>query len=319
MQIASSVVDAPLALSSASSGPASASSSGSSSASTAASSSPKPHPWARYLRGTTALFFMVHAVALGGAIWFWSWQGLALAVGVYFARMFVVTAAYHRYFAHRAYKTSRWFQFILALGAQSAAQWGVIWWASHHRWHHKHSDEVSDVHSAKRSGFWYSHVGWVLGSSWDETDPALVADLARFPELRFLNRPGIEILPTVVLALAFLLIGGLPGLIWGFMVSTVLLWHGSFSINSLAHLFGKRRYDTSDDSRNNWLLAILTTGEGWHNNHHHYQSSANQGFRWWEIDVTFYMLRLMALCGLVWDLRRPPAEVVRDVATKAAA
>jgi stearoyl-CoA desaturase (delta-9 desaturase) len=273
----------------------------------------KRHPWARYLRGTTALFFAVHAVALGGAVWFWSWQGLALAVGVYFARMFVVTAAYHRYFAHRAFKTSRWFQFVMALGAQSAAQRGVIWWASHHRWHHKHSDEPADVHSAKRRGFWYSHVGWVLGSEWDETDPALVADLARFPELRFLNKPYIEILPTVVLALAFLVIGGLPGLIWGFMVSTVLLWHGSFSINSLAHLFGKRRYDTSDDSRNNWLLAILTTGEGWHNNHHHYMSSANQGFRWYEIDVTFYMLRLLALCGLVWDLRRPPPEVVADI------
>ena len=162
-------------------------------------------------------------------------------------------------------------------------------------------------------GFWYSHVGWILADAWAETDKTLVGDLARFPELRLLNKPGIEVLPTVLLALAFLIFGGLPGLIWGFMVSTVLLWHGSFSINSLAHVIGRRRYATTDDSRNNWLLALLTTGEGWHNNHHHYQSSANQGFRWWEIDITYYLLRVMQACGLVWDLRRPPPEVVADV------
>jgi stearoyl-CoA desaturase (delta-9 desaturase) len=269
--------------------------------------------WLRLLRGTTVLFVAVHAVALFGAIWFWSWHGLALAIGVYFARMFVVTAAYHRYFAHRAFKTSRWFQFVLALGAQSAAQRGVLWWSSHHRWHHKHSDQPGDVHSAKLRGFWHSHVGWILADDWAETDHALVADLSRYPELRFLNRPGIEVAPTVLLALAFLLIGGLPALIWGFMVSTVLLWHGSFSINSLAHVIGKRRYATTDDSRNHWLLALLTTGEGWHNNHHHYQSSANQGFHWWEVDITYYMLRIMSFCGLVWDLRRPPPETVADV------
>ena len=270
--------------------------------------------WTGFLRGTTPLFLSVHLVALFGAIWFWSWKGLALSIFVYFCRMFVVTAAYHRYFAHRAFKTSRWFQFVLALGAQSAAQRGVLWWAGHHRWHHKHSDEQADVHSAKLRGFWYSHVGWVLGDEWGDTDTAAVGDLARYPELRFLNKAGIEILPTVLLALAFLIFGGLPGLIWGFMVSQVMLWHGSFSINSLAHLFGKRRYATSDDSRNSWWLAIITTGEGWHNNHHHYQSSANQGFRWWEIDVTYYLLRAMALCGLVWDLRRPPPEVLADTA-----
>jgi len=249
--------------------------------------------------------------ALAGVVYLgWSWSGFVLAITSYFIRMIVVTAGYHRYFSHRAFKTSRFFQFILALGAQSAAQKGVLWWAGHHRWHHKYSDLPQDVHSAKLKGFFYSHVGWVLSSNWNETDHKSVGDLARFPELRFLNRTEIQLLPTVALALVFLGIGGLHALTWGFFVSTVLLWHGSFSINSLAHLFGSRPYATEDDSRNNWLLALLTTGEGWHNNHHHYQSSANQGFRWWEVDVTYYVLRVLEMCGVVWDLRRPPPETV---------
>src|SRR4051794_2156052 len=261
--------------------------------------------WTGYFRVTSLAFWGVHVAAVVGIIaGGWSWSGAALALGAYFVRMIVVTAAYHRYFSHRAFKTSRWFQFLLALGAQSAAQKGVIWWASHHRWHHKYSDTPKDVHSAKLRGFWYSHMGWILGDSWSGTESGMVSDLRKFPELRALNHPAIELLPTVALALGFLLIGGMPALVWGFMVSTVLLWHGSFSINSLSHLFGRRRYATNDDSRNNWLLAIITTGEGWHNNHHHYQSAANQGFRWWEIDTTYYVLRLLAAVGLVWDLRR---------------
>jgi stearoyl-CoA desaturase (delta-9 desaturase) len=272
-----------------------------------------------YLRVTSLAFWGVHLAALIGVIALgWSWSGAALALGSYFVRMIVVTAGYHRYFAHRAFKTSRAFQFLLALGAQSAAQKGVLWWASHHRWHHKYSDTPKDVHSAKLRGFWYSHIGWIMGKGWDQTDHSMVADLAKFPELRALDRSIVHILPTVALALAFLFLGGGHALVWGYFVSTVLLWHGSFSINSLAHLFGKRRYKTSDDSRNNWALALLTTGEGWHNNHHHYQSSANQGFRWWEIDVTYYVLRLLALMGLIWDLRRPPREVIADAADAAA-
>ncbi len=259
------------------------------------------------------MFWAVHVAAVVGVAYVGvSWRGVGLAVAAYFIRMFVVTAAYHRYFSHRAFKTSRAFQFVLALGAQSAAQRGVLWWASHHRSHHKHSDTERDVHSAKLRGFWYSHLGWLMRPDWNGTDEGLVSDLARYPELRFLDRMEIQMLPTVALAVAFLIIGGLPALVWGYFVSTVLLWHGCFSINSVAHVFGRKRYATGDESRNNWLLALATTGEGWHNNHHHYQSSANQGFRWWEIDVTYYLLRLMAAVGLVWDLRRPPREVVED-------
>jgi stearoyl-CoA desaturase (delta-9 desaturase) len=287
--------------------------------SASAATIPASPPRVGYVRVTSLAFWGVHVAAVIGVVALgWSWSGVALALGSYFVRMIVVTAGYHRYFAHRAFKTSRAFQFLLALGAQSAAQKGVLWWASHHRWHHKHSDTPSDVHSARLRGFWYSHIGWVMGREWDKTDHTLVADLAKFPELRALDWWGVHILPTVALALAFLFLGGGHGLVWGYFVSTVLLWHGSFSINSLAHLFGKRRYATGDDSRNNWALALLTTGEGWHNNHHHYQSSANQGFRWWEVDITYYVLRLLASLGLVWDLRRPSREVVMDYSGAAA-
>ena len=186
----------------------------------------------------------------------------------------------------------------------------MLWWAGHHRHHHKHSDGPQDIHSARRSGFWHSHIGWILGPDWDHTNTALIGDFAKFPELRVLNHSAVNILPAVALAFAFCALGGWHALVWGFFVSTVMLWHGSFSINSLSHLFGKRRYETGDDSRNNWALAILTTGEGWHNNHHHYQSSANQGFRWWEIDVTFYVLRVLEVFGLVWELRRPSPAVI---------
>jgi stearoyl-CoA desaturase (Delta-9 desaturase) len=233
-----------------------------------------------------------------------------LAVAAYFVRMVVVTAGYHRYFSHRSFKTSRAFQFLLALGSQSAAQKGVLWWASYHRWHHKHSDTPEDVHSAQQLGFWYAHVGWILGPGNNGTRMDLVADLAKYPELRFLNRKAVQLLPALAYALACLALGGLHGLVWGFFVSTVLLWHGTFTINSLAHMLGRRRYATTDDSRNSLALALLTTGEGWHNNHHHYQSSARQGFRWWEVDVTYYVLRLLAAVGLVWDLRRVPPEAL---------
>jgi stearoyl-CoA desaturase (delta-9 desaturase) len=262
-----------------------------------------------YFREGALPFWLVHVAALAGVLYCGpSWAGVGLAIASYFIRMVVVTAAYHRYFSHRSFKTSRAFQFLLAFAAQSTAQKGVLWWASHHRHHHKYSDTPEDVHSARQRGFWYAHLGWILGPGNNHTRLELVGDLAKYPELRFLNRGKVQLLPALVYALACLALGGVHGLVWAFLVSTVLLWHGTFTINSLAHMFGRRRYETTDDSRNSLALALLTTGEGWHNNHHHYQSSARQGFRWWEIDVTYYVLRALAAVGLIWDLRKvPPA------------
>jgi stearoyl-CoA desaturase (delta-9 desaturase) len=253
-------------------------------------------------------FFVVHALAIGGVVWLgWSWWGLALAIALYYVRMFGVTGGYHRYFSHRSYRTSRAMQFVLALLATSSSQKGVIWWASHHRTHHKYSDLEGDIHSTKIDGFWWSHVGWILSTKYEATDESKVKDLVGYPELRWLDRWFL--VPPIALGVGLWLVGGWWALVWGMFVSTSLLWHGTFTINSLTHVIGTRRYATTDNSRNNWFLALITMGEGWHNNHHYYQRSTNQGFFWWEIDLTYYVLRALAAVGLVWDLHTPPKKI----------
>lgn len=255
-----------------------------------------------------APFFAVHVVAVAGVFWLgWSWKGALLAVALYYARMFLVTGVYHRYFSHRSYKTSRAFQFVLAVLTMTSVQKGVLWWASHHRTHHRNSDQPTDVHSVLQDGFWWSHVGWIVSRQYEETDLSRIKDLARFPELRFLDR--FHGLVTLGYAACLWFAGGTWALYWGFFVSTTLLWHGTFTINSLTHVFGSQRYVTTDNSRNHLLLALITMGEGWHNNHHYYQRSVNQGFFWWEIDPTFYLLRVLSWLGLVWDLHTVPPHV----------
>jgi len=259
---------------------------------------------------STLPFILIHLSCVAA---FWTgitWQAVAICIALYWLRMFGIGAGYHRYFSHRSYSTGRFFQFILAFLAQSSAQKSVLWWAAKHRHHHLHSDTQQDVHSPRHKGFAYSHLGWVFSRKHDATDLVKVADLASFPELRWLHK--LEVMPAAVLAVLCFLIAGWTGLVVGFLWSTVLVYHATFCINSLAHVHGRKRYVTGDDSRNNWLLAFFTLGEGWHNNHHAYQSSARQGFRWWEIDVTFYVLKALSLVGIVWDLRSPPAEVLRN-------
>jgi stearoyl-CoA desaturase (Delta-9 desaturase) len=266
-------------------------------------------PLREFFKPVSIPFWGVHLTALVGiAITGWSWTGLLLAVGLYYARMFFVTGAYHRYFSHRTYKTSRWFQFVLGVGATSASQKSPLWWAAHHRSHHRYSDQEGDIHSAKRDGLWWSHVGWIIAREHEDTDLDAVRDLAKYPEMMWLHR--FWWITPIALAVGLFLVGGWHALLWGFFVSTALLWHGTFTINSLSHMFGSRRYQTTDDSRNNWFLAIVTMGEGWHNNHHHYMGSANQGFKWWEIDLTYYILRGLAAVGLIWDVRKAPAHIV---------
>ena len=260
----------------------------------------------------TSIPFLAMHVFPAVAVFFvpFHWSYVAWAVGLYYARMVIVTAGYHRYFAHRSFQTSRVFQFVLAFLAETSAQKGVLWWAANHRHHHRESDQPGDLHSPLQSGFWWSHMGWIMSDAHVATRTESIRDFARFPELRFLNR--FHLLPPFLLAVATFLIGGFPLLVWGFFVSTVVLWHGTFTINSLSHVFGSRRYKTSDTSRNNFLLALVTCGEGWHNNHHYHQNTANQGWFWWEVDVTYYVLRLLSGLGLIWDLRTP-SESVRMV------
>jgi stearoyl-CoA desaturase (delta-9 desaturase) len=220
--------------------------------------------------------------------------------------MFGVTAGYHRYFAHRAFKTGRAFQFVLAVLAQSSSQKGVLWWAAHHRHHHRYSDMPEDIHSPARRGFWWSHVGWIVSPRYEATNLSAIKDFARFPELRWLDRHPF-LVPTVLMVVLFL-VGGLPLLVWGGIIPTVALWHGTFTINSLTHIFGKRQYLTGDMSRNSFLLALVTCGEGWHNNHHYHQNTANQGWFWWQVDLTFYVLKALSWFGVVSGLRLPSEQ-----------
>ncbi len=230
---------------------------------------------------------------------------LALFAGTFALRMFAITGVYHRYFSHRTYRTSRVMQFVLAFIGTMAVQKGPLWWASIHRLHHRDSDGPDDPHSPRR-GFWYSHQGWIFDDRWDPTHEDQIKDLMKFPELVWLNR--WHFIAPILLAVFCYQVGGFVGLVWGFVVSTTVGWHATYSINSLAHVFGRVRYETGDDSKNNWALALLTFGEGWHNNHHFHQSSVRQGFYWWEIDVSYYILRALAAVGLVWDLKQPPAR-----------
>lgn len=267
------------------------------------------------------VFWAVHAACLL-VIWVGvSWPAVAVCAALYLLRMFAITGGYHRYFSHRSFKTSRAFQFVLALLGATSAQKGPIWWASHHRHHHRYSDTPEDIHSPIINGIYYAHIGWVLSSEFTNPRLELVKDLTRFPELRLVDK--FNLIPPIFLAVCTYFFGlflqvnypalgttAMQMLVWGFFISTVLVYHGTFCINSFTHIIGRKRYATTDSSRNNLILALITLGEGWHNNHHYYQSSERQGFYWWEIDITHYILTMLSWVGLVWELRTPPERVL---------
>lgn len=267
-------------------------------------------------------FLLIHLGCIGVVAVGASSTAVCVALALYALRMFAITAFYHRYFAHRAFKTSRPMQFVMAALGASAVQRGPLWWASHHRHHHRHSDAPPDSHSPRQHGILWSHLGWFLARESFRPRMGLVRDLAAYPELRWLDR--FDTLVPAALAIMLYATGalleskapalgtsGLQLLVWGFCLSTVALYHSTFAINSLAHRFGVRRYATGDDSRNNLWLALLTFGEGWHNNHHHYPGSARQGFFWYEIDLTYYGLRVLSALGLIRELRSVP-ETMRN-------
>jgi stearoyl-CoA desaturase (Delta-9 desaturase) len=266
------------------------------------------------------LFILLHVACFAV---FWTglaWWAVGLCAFMFFTRKFGITGAFHRYFSHRSYKTSRAFQFFLAFLGGAAAQKGALWWAAHHRHHHKHSDTDNDLHSAKLEGFYWSHVGWVLSKEYEEYDSNVVRDLNKFPELVWLDK-WIFIPPVTAaffsVGVGYLFGNALEGLVVGFFISTVILYHTTFAINSLCHMFGGRRYETGEESKNSLWLAILTMGEGWHNNHHHYPLSCRQGFFWYEIDITYYILVGLSKVGLVWDLQAPPKRMLKPEAMTA--
>jgi len=266
-------------------------------------------------------FILLHLACLA-VIWVGvSWFAAGLAAALYFVRMFAITGFYHRYFSHRTFRTSRAFQFIMACLGASAAQRGPLWWAGHHRHHHNHSDEPDDTHSPRQRGFWMAHMGWFMTPAAFPVPERLVRDWARYPELKLLDRYD-WLMPALLGAACF--VGGelaarlAPGLgtsgwqlfVWGFCISTIATYHATYTINSLAHRYGKQRFNTGDDSRNSLLLALLTLGEGWHNNHHHFPAATRQGFYWWEIDLTYYGLVMLSWVRLIRDLRPVPSHVL---------
>lgn len=259
----------------------------------------RPHPvsWR-----TSAPFIACHLVPLLAVFTGVQAADLVLLGALYVGRVFFITAGYHRYFSHRAFRVGRITQFVLAFGGLTAVQKGPLWWAGWHRQHHRYTDTARDPHSPQH-GFWWSHIGWILSGRYAATDLDAIDDFARFPELRFLDRH--DWIGPWTLAIACYLIGGWSGVVVGFFGSTVLVWHATFSVNSFTHIFGRRRYATGDTSRNLAPVALFTMGEGWHNNHHHHPTSARQGVSWWEIDPTYHVLRALALVGIVRGLRRP--------------
>ncbi len=270
----------------------------------------------------TIPFIGMH-IACIGVIWVgFSWIALTVALVLYAVRMFALTGFYHRYFAHRAFRTSRPVQFFFAAIAAMCVQRGPLWWAAHHRHHHRHTDTPEDLHSPRHHGFMRAHMGWFLTPRGFRTNWEAIPDFRKFPELRFLDR--FDLVLPVLLAIGLFLFGDWLGaaypelgtsgpqmLIWGFFVSTIVLFHATVTINSLAHQFGSRRFDTKDDSRNNWMLALITFGEGWHNNHHHFPGSARQGFHWWELDLTWMGLKVLSWTGLIRDLKPVPTVMLK--------
>jgi stearoyl-CoA desaturase (delta-9 desaturase) len=265
-------------------------------------------------------FIFLHASCFA-VFWVgWSWTAVAVAAGLYVVRMFAITGFYHRYFSHRAFKAGRFWQFVFALLGNASVQRGPLWWAGHHRHHHRFADLKEDVHSPLQHGFWWSHMGWLTSRENFPTPKTYVKDWLKLPELVWINR--FDTVVPFLFALSLLGLGeflaavapqlgtnGFQMLVWGFFISTVVVFHGTVTINSLSHILGTRRYDTPDTSRNNPVLALITLGEGWHNNHHHFAIAARQGFFWWEIDITFYVLKVLSWLGIVRDLRPVPAHV----------
>ncbi len=276
---------------------------------------PNEIDWARIIP-----FMIIHLACLGAFFVGYSAFALGTALFLYGLRVFAITGFYHRFFSHKTFKTNRFWQFIFAVIGLTAIQRGPLWWAAHHRDHHLVSDKEADPHSPVQHGFWWSHFGWFLSKKYFHHDPKRIQDFNRFPELRFLDR--YDVIVPILFGVTLYTLGqylsvahpslgtnGLQLFVWGFCISTVCVFHATFTINSLSHCFGAKPHETSDNSRNNLFLALLSFGEGWHNNHHFYPASARQGFKWWQIDITYYLLLGLEKLRIIKELRQPPASL----------
>jgi stearoyl-CoA desaturase (delta-9 desaturase) len=265
------------------------------------------------------VFWTVQASVLLVFLVPFSWGLVAVWAASHFLRAVGITLAFHRYYAHRSFQMSRPARFVWTLIATAAMQKGPLWWAGHHVNHHRFADRDGDPHSPMVSGVYYAHIGWFLNDAkHDRLEPSnpVIRDFSGAPEIAWLDHYYFA--PPLALAALMYLAGGMPWLVWGFCVPTVTLAHATFAINTVNHMFGSRRFDTIDESRNNVLTALFAAGEGWHNNHHRYQRAARNGFYWWELDLTWYVIRLMGFVGAAWDIQPVPERIYEEArATKA--
>ena len=246
--------------------------------------------------GAVAAFFFIDYGAM-----------LAALILYYAAGMLGIGMSYHRLLTHRSYKTPKLIEYFLTICGTLALEGGPIFWVATHRIHHQNSDHDGDPHTPREGTFW-AHMGWILMGEGLHHDALVLARYA--PDL---SRDRFHVMlsnwhwvTNVVVGLGLLVFGGLPYVLWGIFFRTTVGLHATWLVNSATHKWGSRRYDTRDDSTNNWWVALLTFGEGWHNNHHHYPVAARQGFFWWEVDFAYYGLRALAAVGIVWDLRSVP-------------
>jgi len=254
----------------------------------------------------TAIFMLLFHVGALAALFFFSWKAFFLAAFLYWVGGSLgIGMGYHRLLTHRGYKTPKWVEYFLTTCAVLSLEGGPIFWVATHRIHHQYSDKEGDPHSP-RDGKWWAHVGWILvGKSMHHDTKTLsryVPDLAKDKFHVWITK--FHYVPITVLGLALLVAGGFPFVLWGMCLRTVVGLHATWLVNSATHIWGKRRFETRDDSTNSWWVALFSFGEGWHNNHHAHPVSARHGLAWYEIDLNWYGIWALSKLGLARDVYR---------------
>ncbi len=267
---------------------------------------------------TSAVLAVLHIGAIA-ALFMFSWKALIVTVALYWITIgFGISLGYHRLHTHRSFQVPLGLEYLFALFGAMTLEGGPIFWVATHRIHHQKSDQAGDPHSP-RDGAWWAHIGWILFGETNHNNTKMMSkyapDLAKHRFYIWLN--NYHWVPTVVLAAVLFAIGGLPLMLWAVCVRIVVGLHATWLVNSATHLWGTRRFETKDDSRNSWWVALMTFGEGWHNNHHAHPTSARHGLAWYEFDISWISLKIMKVLGIAKNIRvakLPEREAVREAA-----
>jgi stearoyl-CoA desaturase (delta-9 desaturase) len=280
------------------------------------------YAWVGTFIGVTAP--IAGLVAAGILTWGWglTWVDLGLLVGMYLLTTLGIMVGYHRLFTHKSFRAVRPVQIVLGILGSMAFQGPLISWVGMHRMHHQHSDGAGDPHSPhaprrrfwrRLRGFWHAHIGWAF-SPMPANAARYAGDLLRDRTIRTVSAlfPLWAVLGLLAPAAVGFAVNGwygaITGFVWGGLVRALICHHATWSVNSVCHLWGSRPYESGDHSRNNAVVGVLALGEGWHNNHHAFPSSARHGLHWWQIDISYYVIRALVFCRLAWDVRLPSAD-----------